>query len=174
MEDLRLPKRVEGDPEARDLLNELIHRSRPLWEHADLRVPETDGFGRLEEVLEKAHAAGHVIRGLEGAERVLAAEAEGLKKVDEKTGVGRGGRVSRLLVLTQDGAERFYRRVESTLKRHAPRVLALRLEMDEYSLGKKIFGADQRVRLLLVDHKDAVSEVLLALADHWKRGSEKD
>ncbi len=70
-------------------------------------------------------------------------------------------------MLADDGAERFYRNVESLLRRHAPRVLALRLSADERALGQLLFGPDERARLLLVEHKDAVSAVLLALASRW-------
>lgn len=108
------------------------------------------------------------MRGLEGAERALATEARGLARVDRRTGVERGGRVSRLLVLADDGSERFYRTVESLLRRHAPRVLALRLSVDEAALGRLLFGRDEVARLLLVEHKDAVSAVLLALGGQWR------
>jgi hypothetical protein len=99
---------------------------------------------------------------------VLANEQQGLAHGDRKAGVGRGGRVSRLLVLAGDGSERFYREVESLLRRHAPRVLALRLPIDEVALGRLLFGGDQVARLLMVGHKDAVSAILLAIADHWR------
>ena len=67
-----------------------------------------------------------------------------------------------------DGAERFYRNVEALLRRHGSRVLALRLCVDEHLLGQLLFGPDQVARLLLVEHKDAVSAVLLALAAQWR------
>ncbi len=70
-------------------------------------------------------------------------------------------------MLSDDGSERFYRNVESLIQRHTPRVLALRLTTDEGTLGELLFGPDQRARLLLVEHKDAVSTVLLALAEQW-------
>jgi len=75
----------------------------------------------------------------------------------------RGQRVSRLLVIADDGAERFYRNVEGVVRRHAPRVLALRLSTDERMLGNLLFGPNQVARLLLVEHKNAVSAILLAL-----------
>jgi hypothetical protein len=76
----------------------------------------------------------------------------------------RGVRISRLLLLADDGADRFYRRVESLLRRHGPRVLALRLDLDAAALGGLLFGPGRRARLLLIEHKDAVCRVLLALA----------
>ena len=72
---------------------------------------------------------------------------------------------SRLLVMADDGAERFYRQVERLLLRHGPRVLAVRLEVDADTLGEVVFGPGRRARLLLLDHKEAVSGVLLSMAD---------
>jgi len=167
MEALRLPRRVEDEPGAAHLASELASRSQPLWARGELRVPRAEVAPELEAALKSAFSAGQIVRGLADAERALAAEEQGLRLVDQKTGVERGRRVSRLLVLADDGAERFYRSVESLLRRHGPRVLALRLSADEYALGQLLFGPDQVARLLLVEHKDAVSEVLLALAAQW-------
>lgn len=170
MDTVRLPRRVEEEPAAAHLAAALSARSRPLWAGSALRVPQLEIAAGLEAALKSAFAAGQVVRGLEAAERVLAGEERGLKRVDRRTGVERGGRVSRLLVLSDDGAERFYRKVEALLRRHAPRVLALRVSVDERALGELLFGPDRVARLLLVEHKDAVSAVLLALAAQWSDG----
>ena len=132
-----------------------------------MRVPHIERTPALESALKSAYSAGRIVRGLEGPARAPATEARGLARVDRKTGVDRGRRVSRLLVLADDGSERFYRTVESLLLRHVPRVLALRLAVDEETLGRLLFGRDEVARLLLVEHKDAVSAVLLALASRW-------
>jgi hypothetical protein len=68
-----------------------------------------------------------------------------------------------LLVLADDGTERFYRQVEKLLRQQGPRVLALRLEVKAETLGQMLFGPGRRAVLLLLDHKEAVSAVLLAL-----------
>ncbi len=164
---IRLPKKLEADPEAARLSSELVTRARPLWSGAKLLVAQVELGPRLEAALGSAYSSGQIVRGLEDAERALAKEARGLDKVDQKTGVARGGRVSRLLVLADDGAERFYRRVESLANQHAPRVLVLRLSVNEETLGQLLFGPDQVARLLLVEHKDAVSAVLRALVEQW-------
>ena len=160
----RLPRRVEEESGAGHLARELAKRARPLWEGGELCVAPADLTPALEAALKSAFSAGQIVRGLEGAERVLVAEARGLRHVDQKTGVERGSRVSRLLLLADDGAERFYRNVESLLRRHAPRVLALRLSADERTFGQLLFGPDQLARLVLIAHKDGTSEVLSALA----------
>ena len=167
MEVPRLPRRVEGEPGAAGLAGELAARARLLWPGGELRVAQAEVGPAIAAALKAAHSAGQIVRGLEEAERVLSAEERGLQRVDRRTGVERGGRVSRLLVLADDGAERFYRSVESLVRRHAPRILALRLTADERGLGQLLFGPDRVARLLLVEHKDAVSAILLALAAQW-------
>ena len=169
METLRLPRKVEDEPGASQLASELAARSEPLWAGGDLRVARAEIAPGLEAALKSAFSAGRIVRGLEGAQRALSVEQQGLEHVDRKTGVERGRRVSRLLILADDGSERFYREVESLLRRHAPRVLALRLPVDECALGQLLFGRDQVARLLMVEHKDAVSAVLLALAAQWSQ-----
>jgi hypothetical protein len=66
-------------------------------------------------------------------------------------------------LLANDGAERFYRHVDTLLRRHGPRVLAVRLNADAGALGELLFGPGRLVRLLMIMHKDAVGAILLAM-----------
>jgi hypothetical protein len=112
-----------------------------------------------------------VIRGLEGAERALDAEERGLRAAQ---GAGRlDVRISRLLLLADDGAERFYRHVETLLNRHGPRVLVVRLDADARALGELLFGPGRLARLLMIVHKEAVSAILLAMAGRGE-GADED
>ena len=169
MNELRLPRKLNDEPVAADLGRELVLRAHQLWEGGDVSAVRVEVGEDVAEALRGALARGRVVRGFEGAERALAADQLGLEHADQKTGVERGARVSRLIVLADDGSERFYRNVESLLRRHAPRVLALRLGADEDAVGQLLFGSGQRARLLLVEHKDAVADVLLALAKQWAK-----
>ena len=150
----------------------LSAHARLLWPQGTIEVPEIQLGTGLAEVLQKAHKAGRVVRGLESAERKLAAEDRGLGLADQQSGVLRGVRVSRLLVLADNGAERFYRQVEKLLRRHGPRVLALRLNVGAEALGEMLFGSGRRALLLMLDHKEAVAAVLLALVESPDRALE--
>lgn len=165
---LRLPKLVEADPRGPQLLRSLTTHTQPLWQQSEFEIPVARLSSELAEALKSARRTGHMVRSLERAERTLAAEERGLCLVDQKTAVPRGVRVSRLLVLANDGAERFYRQVETLLRRHGPRVLAVRLEIDAYGLGELIFGPGRAARLLMLEHKTAVGSVLLAMAGQWE------
>lgn len=168
MEPLRLPRGLDEDPDCVGLVEQLASHSRPLWKGSEVLVPEAALGPALTSALRSAFSAGRIVRGLEGAQQALAGEQRGLSNVDRKTGVERGGRVSRLVVLANDGSERFYRNVEGLLRQHAPRVLALCLTSDEGALGELVCGRG-RARLLMLSHKDAVSAALQALAAEWSQ-----
>jgi hypothetical protein len=164
---LRLPKSIEADPRVSQLLGALDDHSHLLWPGGTVKIAEAKLSDALREVLLAVHHAGQVVRSLEKADLKLAAEARGQGMADQKSGVTRGVRISRLLILSSDGAERFYRQVESLLRRHGPRVTAVRLGTDAEGLGETLYGPNHATRLLLIEHKAAVSAVLLALADQW-------
>jgi hypothetical protein len=165
LQTLPLPKSVEADPRRRELLRILTAHAGLLWPEGKIQVPMVAFSPALAEALRSAHRAGQLVRSLEGAERRLAAENRGLGLVDQQSGVLRGTRVSRLLVLADDGTERFYRQVEKLLRQQGSRVLALRLDVKAETLGQMLFGPGRRAVLLLLDHKEAVSAVLLALVE---------
>jgi hypothetical protein len=164
---IRLPKSIESDPRTSQLLGALTDHSHLLWQGGTVKVPEAKLNDALKEVLLAAYHAGQVVRSLQKADQKLAAEARGQGMADQKSGVPRGMRISRLLILASDGAERFYRQVESLLQRHGSRVMAVRLQVDADQLGGMLYGPGRAARLLMMEHKAAVGAALLALADQW-------
>lgn len=159
----RLPKTLDADSLCSGLLEQLAANARPLWSQSPLLVPSVIAQDEWKTALRSASQSGFIVRGLEAAERRLAEEQRGLSLV-EKEPRETGVRISRLLLVANDGAERFYRNVEALLKRHGPRLYAIRLELDEHDLGELLFGADRVARLVLVDHKSAVAAVFQAIA----------
>ena len=106
---------------------------------------------------------GHLVRGLELAEKTLEREARGLSLVDARSATERGVRVSRLVIVGNDGTERFYRQVERLALKHGPRLLAIWVDADSEQLGAAVPHAAGVVRALMLEHKDDVVRVLLAL-----------
>lgn len=164
----RLPKLVEADPACSDLMEGLASHTALLWSGSPLRVAIADLGPELNAALGDAWCCGHLVRGLEAAESHLAAEERGMRLADRQTGTMRGARVSRLLLLADDGAERFYRRVASLLRDHGNRVLAIRLRADADAVGA-VVGEGSSARLLLLADKTAVAAVLLAIGAQWSR-----
>ncbi len=166
---MKLPKRIELEGRTADVERALRGTER-LWPKGQLEVPVVPLGRALRDVLESVHAAGQVTRGLERAEERLAAELRGMQRADRRSGATRGERVSRLLLVTDDCAERMARRVETVVARHAGRVLVVRLACGSDVLGPLLFGPDRPAKLLLLDHKEAVAEALLAIADGARTG----
>lgn len=161
-EPLRLPKLIELDPAAARVAKALA-ATKPLWSGAELRTPVVELGKGLRRALTSAQSAGRVTRGLEMVEKQLAAEARGMERADRKSGTTRGQRVSRLLLVADDGAERMYRRVETLSRRYPGRILVLRLTCSGDELGTLLYGPSGTAKLLMLDHKDAVADALLAL-----------
>ena len=166
LQSLKLPKLVESDPRGAALLQHLIEHAEPIRADSEISVSVAQ-FEGIETVLQSAHREGRVVRGLETAKRMLATEAHGLNLVDQSSGVKRGVRVSRLLLLSDDGSDGFYRHVETLLRRHGHRVLAIRLDADAAALGAPLFGAGRLTRLLMIQHKEAVAKILLGFAEQF-------
>ena len=124
-------------------------------------IPLTDPLRRA---LPEARDAGLLVRGLEAAASVLAAERRGLQTLPAIEAARHGVRVSRLLMVTNDGAERFYRQVERLGSTHAPRVLTIVLDCDAAMLGDLVYGAGAAVKLVLAGHKTVVIAILRAFA----------
>jgi hypothetical protein len=161
---LRMPRLVEADPRGLRLLQALTAHTRLLWRRGAMKTPVVMLSAELAETLRSVSACGQAIRSLELAEQALAAEERGLRMADQQVGAPRGVRVSRLILLANDGAERFYRNVETLLGRYGPRILAVRLETDADVLGGLLFGPGHMARLVMLSHKKAVSSALLAMA----------
>lgn len=113
---------------------------------------------RLADGLFEVRRARWVVRGLDGAAEALDREQAGLSRAAATR--PRGRRISRLLLLSADGASRFYRQAERLAERHAERLAVVVVEADEEALGTALYGPGKRARAALIDHKDAVIALL--------------
>lgn len=159
----KLPRKIEALPEHEALKELLSQDRRLLWENGTLEIPTIHWSASLEQALVKALGFKQLERGLERIEQVLSHEKKGLLALQEKQGVPSANRVSRVLLIANDGAERFYRACESTLLHHQDRVLGLLLDVDSNQLGRQLYGPEKSVKALLVSDKVAAVHVLLSL-----------
>ncbi len=161
---MRLPKTIENDPnEAGRLHAALRDGARRLWAGGSLSVPTARWSPALAAELDRARREGYLVRGLEQVETALERQARGLSMADARSATERGARVSRLVLVSDDGTERFYRQVERLVMKQSPRLLAIRLEADAGQLAGIVPEASGVVRAVMVEHKDSVVRVLLAL-----------
>lgn len=165
VEGLRFPKTLDEDPRGPALHARLRASCQKLWQGGVAQVPVVAWSEPLAAALGSAQGAGHLVQGLERAEKALARESHGLAMADARSSTERGSRVSRLLLTSDDGTERFYRQVERLLRTQGARVLALRLDANAVQLGSVMGVSDGLARALLVEHKLSVASVLLALCE---------
>ena len=157
----RLPRALEADAAA--LRAHIDGVSQPLWRGATLRAPVVPLDAALAAVLASAERTGTLVLGLEAAAAALDREEHGLAAVATREGTDRAARISRLLFLADDGAERFYRAAERVTRQHASRLLTCRLEAPATALGRAVLGRDAGLKAVLVRHKDAVVGALRAI-----------
>lgn len=160
---MRLPKIVESDPRGPALRVGLRESCRKLWPGGAIVVPTAPWSTELAVRLGSVHREGQLVRGLEAIEKSLDRQAHGLSLVDARSPAERGARVSRLVLLGNDGSERFYRQAERLVSTQAPRVLAIQLDATSSQLAEVVPEAQGVVRALMVEHKASVAQVLFAL-----------
>ena len=103
---LPLPREIEGDPACAAIRARLADTGRLLWPRGEAVVSVLPLGTALADALRATWRDGRLVLGLEGATAALATEARGLAAGPP------GMRVSRLLLLSDDGAERLYRHAE--------------------------------------------------------------
>jgi hypothetical protein len=156
-----LPRALEADATA--LRARIDRAARPLWRGATLRAPVVPLDGALASVLAAAARTGTLVLGLEAASAALDREEHGLAALAARGSAQRASRISRLLLLADDGAERFYRTAERIARRHAGRLLVCRLEAPATALGQAVLGREAGLKAVLVRHKDTVVGALRAI-----------
>lgn len=158
----KLPRRFASLSGADELLKALFLNSVPLVPDSPVSVPELRLTVELQNALRRARRAGQIVQGFENAQEVLGREAQGISLLKHQD--GQGQRISRLILLSNDGAAGFYQKADRLLRKHVPRVLGCRLDADSNCLGELVFGRGRVAKLVLIAHKDAVAEIFLPMA----------
>ena len=159
----RLPKVLEAHTRAADLSAFVARHS--LASDGDTNSPPVPLGDGLCDALRRANRSRRLVRGIDEAEKVLAAERHGQNLADQRSGTERGVRLSRVAFVSDDGSAGFYRQVGKLLARDPGKLLVIKVDGDAQALGEAIYGPAKRARLVLVNHKDAVAEALLAALD---------
>lgn len=160
LSDIRFPRLLEDDDTAENIRQVLMARTVKLWPGGDLDVSPIAMGDPLKNVLQKAVLNGQLRCGLEAIIDKLENERKGIANVRERQGTPYGDRVSRLLLFSNDGAERFYRHIEHLLQTHAPRLIGCLLNIDGSALGNLITGKERKIKLVMAEHKEVVSAIL--------------
>jgi len=164
LSDTRFPRKLEADDSAGNIRQALMARTVKLWTGGNLDVSIIRMSDPLKKVLQMAWLKGQIRCGFEAIFDKLKNERKGITNVRERQDAPYGDRVSRLLLFSNDGAERFYRHIEDLLQANAPRLLGCLLDIDGIALGNVITGKDRKIKLVMAEHKELVSEILRTIA----------
>lgn len=164
LSDIRLPRELEADGTAETICQILGARTVQLWPGSDLSVPMITMGDPLKKVLQRANLNGQVRWGIEAISDKLKKEQRGISDLREGRGLSTGDRVSRLLLLSNDGAQRFYRQIEHLLRAHTPRLFGCVLDIDGNALGGLMKGKETQVKVIMVERKGIVAEILRVVA----------
>jgi hypothetical protein len=118
----------------------------------------------LSKVLRRASLNGHVRWGLEVISEKLKEEERGIAHLWESRGLPTGHRVSRLLLVSNNGTERFYRDIERLLRAYVPRLFGCMVDLDGNKLGNLVSSREKQIKVVMADHKSVVAEILRAIA----------
>jgi len=161
--DIRLPRQLEEDNSDEAIRQILIKCAAKLIPGGKFDVSIINWSDPLKMALQKARLQGRIRLGLESITEKLASERYGIKNAHQSSGAAYGDRISRLLLFSNDGADRFYRHIEQLLEQNFPRLLGCKLDVDAGVLGELFLGKDKKIKIIMAEHKDVVSGVLRAI-----------
>lgn len=162
---LKLPKCLESEPRLGELTALLEQDMRPLWSQGTLAVPHISFHEPLARSLAFSRRCGKLRGGLDNIQTLLQREEAGLVALRQRGVVSDGARISRFILVSNDGSERFNRACESMLVRYKDRLLGCRVNVSSSVFGSRFFGSEAAVKIIMVDHRDNVSKVLLSLVE---------
>ncbi len=155
---MKLPKQLEKEKVESDVRAALDKESIELCRDSNIYIPVLKLNPELREQIFYAKFLGELIIGYRAVEKALENELHGLQNVNNQS-----DRVSRLLIVTNDGSPRFYRQLEFLHKNQGGRVLICRLDVDSSLMGNILELKDKQVKAVLLNRKESVVNVLKSL-----------
>ena len=153
-----LPKQLAKEHVESDVREALERESIELCAGSEISIPILELTPELRQQIFYAKALGDVTIGYESIEKRLLHELRGLQKMDNLT-----ERVSRLLIVTNDGSPRFYRELEFLRNKQGGRVLICRMDVDSLIMGGILALKKTPVKAILLNKKSSVINVLRSL-----------
>ena len=162
---LKLPKNILSHPKILRIEEMLTSNLRQLHSEGRMKVPSwafTDG---VRQGLKKAYDSKNLVQGLEAISDHLDQELKGLKSLKKQPGQTQNDRLSRLIILSNDGSERFYHNAESILSRHAGRAMACVVQASSEELGAAFTKKSNPAKAFLIAERKALEDFLAAMAE---------
>ncbi len=155
---MKLPKQLGKENLEEGVQAALENESIELCSDSNIYIPVLKLNPELRKQIFYAKFQDELIVGSRDIEKYLKNELHGLKKVNNLS-----DRVSRLLIVTNDGSPRFYRQLEFLHKEQGGRVLICRLDVDSVLMGNILELKEKQVKAVLLNRKESVVNVLKSL-----------
>lgn len=155
---MKLPKQLVKEEIEDKVIVALGKNSIALYEGSDMQIPLLKLTPELRQQIFYAKSLDEMILGYETIVKELANELKGLLNVNNQS-----DRVSRLVIVTNDGSTRFYREFEFLLKKHGGRVLICRLDIDSAVMGYLLGLGEKQVKAIMLNRKNSVANILKSL-----------
>ena len=155
---MKLPKQLEKENVELEVRRVLEKESIQICSDSTITIPVLKFNPALRKHIFTAKSLGELIIGYRAVEKALEGETHGLQKVNNQS-----DRVSRLLIVTNDGSPRFYRQLEFLHKKHGGRVMICRLDVDSFLMGNILGLQDRQGKAVLLSRKQSVINVLKSL-----------
>jgi hypothetical protein len=155
---MKLPKQLEKEGVASDVRAALEAERIELYSASEIYIPVLKFSPKFRTNIFHAKSLGELVIGYAAIAKALSNELRGLKKIDSLS-----DRISRLLLVTNDGSTRFYREFAFLQKRQGARVLICRLDVDSGLMADILGLKDQVVKAVLLNKKKSVINVLKSL-----------
>jgi len=155
---MKLPKQLKKERLEAHIRAVLEKESIQLCSDSELYIPVLKINPELRRHLFYAKSLSELLIGYEEIEVFLTKELHGLQKSHNQS-----DRISRLLLISNDGSSRFYRQFEFLRKKQGERVLICRLDLDSSMMGNILGLKNKQVKAILLNRKNSVINVLKSL-----------
>ena len=162
---IRMPKELHEHPRRAELEAYFTRKQRIL--RSQILVAEWPFDEAFAFALQSILYTGHVVQGLESIGEILDREKRGIDAVRQKTGESPPRpRLARLLLLSQEGSDRFFRDAEAILERHSERAYGVVLETTAAQLGEVATKKGGAAKALLINDRKALGVFLATLVEN--------
>lgn len=163
LENVRFPRELEVDNTAQIVRRTLLADMVLLRPESNLVIPRIEMNMPVKIALQRARLQRRICCGFDDISGMLENEKAGIANACSRSNIPYGSRISRLLLFSNDGAPRLYRHIEQLLIIHAPRLLGCLLNISCEALGYLINDRESQVKIIMIENKAAVCNVLRAM-----------
>ena len=163
---LKLPKNIMTHPNVKIIETLFTSNLKLLYPEGRRKVPQWSFDDNVRRALKGVYDSKNLVQGLEAIGDHLDKELKGLKALTKQPGQTQNDRLSRLIILSNDGSERFYHNVDSILNRHLGRAMACIVDATAEQLGDAFTKKANPAKALLIDERKALESFLATIVEN--------